>query len=367
MTVFQDRTGAEEQGLDLWPPVIVRKADIEAEIDRLAAAPAPVNGRRRSLIVHPRSQGPGPGLAPGIQVALEVLMPGERTKPIRHNSSTVSFCIAGRGETVIDGEVMAFERYDAWYTPSLATYVNANDGDDVVVRLVYSNAALLEKLNIHFVDENPPEMPVRRPSDGQGEELAAPDDDSDVMALSDGRAHLMTYEKLVNPDVVEHRPLRWPWREVKAELDKLQALGSEYRGRRLYLLFNPATGRTNGTTNSFFATITVRPPNIVDRPHRHTSAAINYFFSGSGHSIVGGRRYDWSAGDLMLSAPGWAIHHHASDDAPVYELTVQDSPLHLAMDSLMWQEDLEEKPVLLGSHRGFRTNRSDVGDGGDRS
>jgi gentisate 1,2-dioxygenase len=167
----------------------------------------------------------------------------------------------------------------------------------------------------------------------------------------------MSYERLISPEVVEQTPLHWPWGNVKAELDKLTALGAEYKGRRLYLLYNPATGRTNGTTNSFFATMCVRPPGIVDRPHRHSSAAINYFFSGQGYSRVGGRRYDWKAGDLMLSAPGWAIHNHASGDAPVYELTIQDSPLHLAMDSLMWQEDLKKTPVLLGSHQGWRTNR----------
>lgn len=363
MTFFQDRTGTQEQPLDLWPSIVVPKSDIEAEIDRLAALPAPENGRRRSLIVHPRAEGPGPGMAPGIQVALEVLLPGERTTPIRHNSSTVSFCIAGGGEAVIDGEIIPFERYDAWYTPSLATYVNINDVEDVSVRLVYSNAALLEKMNIHFVDENPPEMPVRKVSGEQVDNGPSPERIKDVRALSDGQAHLMTYEKLVNPDVVEQRPLHWPWREVKAELDKLQALGSEYKGRRLFLLYNPATGRTNGTTNSFFATITVRPADIVDRPHRHASAAINYFFSGSGHSIVGGKRYDWASGDIMLSAPGWAIHNHASHGEVVYEITIQDSPLHLAMDSLMWQEDLKQEPVLLGSHRGFETNRRDLDDG----
>ena len=34
-------------------------------------------------------------------------------------------------------------------------------------------------------------------------------------------------------------------------------------------VYNPATGRTNGTTPNFFATMAVRPPKIVDRPHRH--------------------------------------------------------------------------------------------------
>jgi gentisate 1,2-dioxygenase len=170
----------------------------------------------------------------------------------------------------------------------------------------------------------------------------------------------MPYELLVAPPPQVSLPLHWPWHEVRAQLDKLVALGKEYRGRRLYLLYNAATGRTNGTTPSFFATITIRPPLIVDRPHRHVSAAINYFFDGSGYSRIGGRRYEWEAGDLMLTAPGWMIHHHASAGAPVYELTIQDQPYHIALESLLWQEDLNYPPRLLGTTQGFATNREDV-------
>jgi gentisate 1,2-dioxygenase len=144
---------------------------------------------------------------------------------------------------------------------------------------------------------------------------------------------------------------------VKHELDKLTALGKSYVGRRLYLLYNPATGHTNGTTANFFATMCVRPRNIVDKPHRHSAAAINYYFSGSGYSVVEGKRYPWKAGDLMLSAPGWAIHNHASFDEDVYELTVQDSPLNIWMGSLLWQEDLSQPVESLGLTGGFSTNR----------
>lgn len=35
----------------------------------------------------------------------------------------------------------------------------------------------------------------------------------------------------------------------------------------------------------------------------------------------------------------------------------QDQPLNLAMDSLLWQEDLRHPPRLLGSHKGFSSNR----------
>jgi gentisate 1,2-dioxygenase len=117
------------------------------------------------------------------------------------------------------------------------------------------------------------------------------------------------------------------------------------------------TSRSNGTTPSFFATITIRPPKIIDRPHRHVSSAINYYFHGRGYSVVDGDRYEWDAGDLMLSAPGWAIHNHASYDDPVYELTIQDQPLHIMMESLLWQENLKEPPTVLGRSLGFVTNR----------
>jgi gentisate 1,2-dioxygenase len=361
---FVDRSDHRQQRPRLWPSVVVKRAAIEAEVERLAALPRPGNGRRRSLIVHPSSEQPGLGLAPGIQVSLDVLLPGEETAPIRHNSSQVNFCISGGGTAVVDGQKIDYERHDVFSTPSMAGYVHRNETSDPSVRLTYSNAALLEKLNVHHVEENPSaELAVaaNAPDESateRAEALEALFDD--YFEITEAGAWLMSYERLVNPPVQESKVLHWPWATVKEHLDKLTALGSAYHGRRLYLLYNPASGRTNGTTHSFFATMCVRPANIVDIPHRHTAAAINYFFEGSGYSVVGGRTVEWEAGDLMLSAPGWAVHHHASKDQAVYELTIQDSPLHLAMDSLLWQENLRTPPVLLGSHRGFATNREEL-------
>ncbi len=354
---FVDRSGASATPIEekIWPPVVIPAAQIAEEVERLSSLPRPANGRRACMIVHPLADGPGLGLAPGIRVTLEVLLPGERTSPIRHNSSQVCFCIEGSGFSVVGGKKIDFSRYDVWNTPALSTYFHANDSGERQVRLTYSNAALLESLRVHFVDEHPPEESPVPPGPAQEGLEAHPV--AHVFPMGSSGPLLMSYERLINPDVVPQPVMQWRWPEVKKELDKLMSLGASYRGRRLYLLYNPATGRTNGTTNNFFATMTVRPPGIVDRPHRHASAAINYFFSGSGWSRVAGKRYEWSVGDLMLTAPGWAIHNHASNDEPVYELTIQDSPVHIAMDSLMWQEDLKLPPRLLGSQSGFATNR----------
>lgn len=359
-----DVSGSEPRASDLWEPLVIPREDIDAEIERLAALPQPANGRREARFVHPRATPPGLGLAPGIDVRLSVLLPGERTAPIRHNSTPVNFCIRGAGTTTVDGEQVRYQAYDVFNTPSYRTYVHANETDEIQVRLTYSNAPLLEKLHVHLVEENPgaaaPGTGTTTSTSAVAERDPAAVSPFGTFPLNDSGAMLMPYEALINPPTVESRVLHWPWADVKAHLDKLDALGSDYVGRRLYLLYNPATGRTNGTTPSFFATITIRPAGVVDRPHRHVSAAINYFFRGHGHSRVAGRRYDWKAGDLMLSAPGWAIHNHASGDEQVYELTVQDQPLNIAMESLLWQEDLKRPAVVLGTEAGFATNRGEL-------
>jgi len=354
---FLDRTGAMPAPIDFWEPVVIAREEIAAEVARLASLPKPANGRRRSLVVHPRNR-IGTGLAPGIQVALDVLLPGERTVPFRENATQINFVIRGKGHSVVGGKRFDVGLYDVWNTPSMHHHWHGNDGDDLFARLTYSNAALLEMMNIHFVEENPPPVePVKH------EEMSEEDQKRRIspfgtFQLTEDGAYLMPYETLINPPAVESKALHWPWAQVKRHLDTLEALGKDYVGRRLYTLYNPMTGRTNGCTPSFFATMTIRPPKIVDRPHRHTSAAINYYFHGCGRSTVEGKVYEWKAGDLMLSAPGWAVHNHASYDDHVYELTVQDQPLNIYMESLLWQESLKMPMAVLGIQEGFGTNRA---------
>jgi gentisate 1,2-dioxygenase len=335
-----------------WPPVTITGDVIDREIERLADLPRPANGRRQVMFVHPAAPDPGRGLTPGVQVTLDVLLPGEETVPLRRNATEVNFCIRGAGTAVVGDRSIDYERYDAWNHPSYQTYRHVNRTRDLHARLTYSNAALLEMMRVHMVEEDPRDEPAPAVASG-----AAPGA-LETFSIGDDGAALMPYETLINPPCVPSNALHWPWRTVKEKLDRLEALGSSYVGRRLYLLFNPRTDRFNGTTPNFFATLTIRPGGIVDKPHRHVSSAINYYFNGSGYSRVEGKRYEWKAGDLMVSAPGWAVHHHASyEGEPVYELTIQDQPLNIYMESLLWQEDLACPARILGSQEGFSTNR----------
>lgn len=262
----------------------------------------------------------------------------------------------------MQGQRIAFSQYDVWNHPGYAVYWHENNTADVQVRLTYSNVPLLKHMQVYVRDETPPLEPLTAAAEGHEKPSAQRTNPFGMFELKDAQGNgtgalMMPYEKLINPPTVASKTYHWPWQQVRGELDKLDALGKEYVGRRLYMMYNPVTGRTHGCTPSFFATMTIRPPRIVDRPHRHISAAINYYFSGSGYSVVAGNRYEWKAGDLMLSAPGWAVHNHASYDDYVYELTVQDQPLNIYMESLLWQEDMHKPAALLGTELGFSTNR----------
>ena len=90
----------------------------------------------------------------------------------------------------------------------MAPYTVANDGNALQVRLTYSNAALLEKMNVHVV-EPVAEDAVATP----GEESATAHDQNPfgTFQLTDDGAFLKPYEQLISPEPVPSLPLHWPW------------------------------------------------------------------------------------------------------------------------------------------------------------
>ena len=125
---FRDQTGAKPKALDLWAPVVITKEEIDPEIERLASLPQPDNGRRRSVIVHPRHK-ISTGMAPGIEVTLDVLKPGERPVPYRQNSTQVNFVIQGEGASVIGGRRFGMKLYDVANTQEVQVLVAGGLGE----------------------------------------------------------------------------------------------------------------------------------------------------------------------------------------------------------------------------------------------
>ncbi len=347
---------------EVWPALVVTGEQIEAEIARLSAKSIAQGDSRRAYVVHPDSLEPGRGLAPGIDVSVNVLLPGESTRPFRENASSVAFCIRGQGTCRVDAMTMDFTTNDVWNIPSMGVFSYQNGSPDPVVFLSYSNTPVLKKLGIHVYDAAPqpaPQMQVVANAEHKDKMQRAKASATNA-AIGTHGARVLGYEYLIDIDVVTSSPLVWPWKEVSQHLDAVEHLGGEagkgYQGRHLVALYNPATERRMGTTPAFFASMAQFPPNRVDAPHRHSSAAINYIFAGDGRSTVENRKFTWKAGDLMLSAPGWAVHNHAAGEHGCNILTIQDHPLQIAMESLIWQETLKGAVFKMGAEAGAQTN-----------
>lgn len=340
----------------LWEPLMLRAAQIEEVFANLQAGDADRNGRREARIAHPRANNAGRGLAPTTAVSLGTLLPGESTTPGRNNTSGVYMVIGGQAEVTEGERVFTVGPTDVWTKPSMALESIANHGDEPFRYLHYSNSALLETLSYYYEDGGPigtfhgGKEPLEAGS--RSKDLTPP-----IPLDTDGGEILLPYEHLIDPDYVEDRPLHFSWSDVSAHLDRVRSLKSGYTGRPLFVLYNPATGRLNGTTPSFFATIAAFGANFSGPTHRHMSSAINYHFAGSGSSVVNGEEVHWEAGDLMLSAPAWSEHAHTSGPNGAMILTIQDHPFHIGNGSLVWQEDIENGEVIaLGTQAGFSTN-----------
>ncbi|OZC87851.1 hypothetical protein CH272_18890 [Rhodococcus sp. 05-340-1] len=336
-----------------WTPIKVSRNEIEAVVDQLAAGPQPANGRRAALIVHPEST--RRGFAPGIDVTVEVLLPGERTLRIRRNSTQVHIGIRSNGSVTADGVTFRFDELDVCTIPSMKPFQFHNDGDDLWVRLSYSNAPLLAQLGTHYFEPVGSGWTATAPVEGpidMDEPVAVATGAAPDHVVSPEGARLRGYEFLVDIEPIPDKPLHWPYAKTSNLMSQRPGDGE----RTIMALYNPSTERKQGATSSFFVTLSQIPaghkPHPEGRGHRHSSVAINYHFKGSGYSIVDGQRIDWEPGDLLLSAPSWREHAHYPSETGVSAYTVQDHPLHIGMESLVWQEDLNGPILALGTEAG---------------
>ncbi|MCI4644390.1 MAG: cupin domain-containing protein [Hyphomonadaceae bacterium] len=366
-----DQRGFSARETEVWSSHMIRSGEIAEAIGMLSQGPAGRDGRREALVAHPSSQEPGIGLSPGIAVAFGVLLPGETTRPRRHNASSFTMALSGTAKVEVGDRSFDVTARDSWNTPGMRVETLTNTGPEPFTYVSYSNAPLLQKLEV-FYEEFDPAVGDKAVAESEvatsfSTKIArAKEAAGGPVDVGESGAMLLPYEHLIDPDFVESHALLWRWEDLADHLGLVRSLTTGYTGRPLWCLYNPATGTRNGTTFSFFATMTAAGPNFTGPAHKHVSAAINYILDGSGYSIVDGVRLDWEAGDIMLSAPGWAPHGHATKGEGAVILTIQDHPLHIGMESLIWQEDIKGGPILtLGSQAGFETNLAEIREASD--
>lgn len=353
---YMTPTTAEEAPHTPWEPFLVTKEEIDLEIERLLDEDKSKTGFRAASIVHPRVNDGIPSFTPVTEICLNVLKPGERTPARRGNYSLLETAVSGTGR-IHAGTTMTVTTRDVWTVPPMQDYWHENTGDEPWVWLSYSNTALLRRTGTYWAEADPtPRVP-------EGADPTLVDltnrfnrNTAPIHDLPSTGAELRAYEYLTDIHPVPNPPLHWVWDDMEPHLPLQRGDNNDPSKRQIWLLYNPATERRQGTTQTHFATYAGTPPGTPPyqgkRGHFHTSASVNYHVAGHGYSIVGGDRVDWKAGDLLLSAPSWVEHAHYIGDDGCVILTVQDHPLHISMGSLLWQEDVNQPIYSLGNEEG---------------
>ena len=178
-----------------WKPVALRRAQIDQAIAQLLGARRTDDDLRRVLVVHPQAARGGTGLAPGIEVSIEALAPGETAHPPRRNSSALALQISGQSEVVIDGEARRIGVRDLYSVPPFAIQSHTASGTEPAVRIVFSNAALLEMLGAHHVAPAGDCAPLP----GAASEDLSVRNDGRFAHLGRGDSWRLEYERVIDP------------------------------------------------------------------------------------------------------------------------------------------------------------------------
>ena len=121
-----------------WP-------DTRARLEALRAtrAPSPHDGYLFELC-NPVTGGPA---LPSIQVAMQLLEPGQATAAHRHSSTTVYHVLQGRGATTIGEATFAWEAGDSFVVPLWYTHAHRAEEEAILVSL--SDRPLLQALALY--------------------------------------------------------------------------------------------------------------------------------------------------------------------------------------------------------------------------
>jgi gentisate 1,2-dioxygenase len=300
------------------------KDDIEPILFRAAELVTMDDSERRSLILVNPGLSPRRATVSTMYTAYRLNDPREVMPPHRHSPSAIRFGLIGTGNfTGVGGEDITFGPGDMVLTPIDTWHNHGNVGSEPAINLSVLDLPLLETLNAVHFEHDYTEVVDGKPARLKRQTTTVPPDYS---ARSYDHGGL-------RPRFLDHRrgsgfssPMyvyRW---ERMAELierfkdwdgDPYEALSIEY--------VDPVSGGPVFKTMTFFVQVLRRGERT--RPLRQTASLLVAPFSGTGHSIVDGKRFEWKEFDtLALPGGSWFEHVNGSDARPAILFVASDEP-----------------------------------------
>jgi gentisate 1,2-dioxygenase len=298
---------------------------LEPLLQKAAKLVTTVESERRSLILV------NPGLAPRratvttLYTAYRLNSPNEVMPPHRHSPSAIRFGLTGKlNFTGVEGEDMSFGPGDLCLTPHDTWHNHGNTGDEPAVNLSVLDLPLVENLNAVYFEHDYKEVVDGQKISKNKQTARVPPDYSQRIYGSGGYLPRFVRHQRGTGNASPMYCYRWePLRELLEkhkdwEGDPYDALTVEY--------VDPVNGGPIFRTMTFFAMM-LRPGERT-RPVKQTASLLVTPFEGGGlgHTLIGGKRFDWQNFDTLAVPAGEWYEHVNTSKSPIVLFVASDEP-----------------------------------------
>jgi gentisate 1,2-dioxygenase len=291
-------------------------------------------GDRRVLSLSHPDLGGQPFATHTLWGAVQFLGAGELAPAHRHSPAALRFVLEGSGVwTLVNGDPIHMAPGDLVLTPSWTWHEHHNPGPEPMIWFDGLDVPLVRNLDAVFFEPGGDELSGYEPAPASRSEIRY------------GGAGLLPAAG--EPAVVEDpasgrssRLLAYRWAATDAALSRL--IESTGRGEASVRYADPATGR------DIMPTLRAGLHRVLaghrTATTRTAGSGIWVVYRGSGATVIDGRRFRWTAGDMFVT-PSWAaVDHEAGDDADLF--LVSDGPaleaLGLARTESVGQQEIRE-------------------------
>lgn len=260
-------------------------------------------------------------VTPTLSMSIQQILPNEYAVPHRHTASAIRFFLSGRSYTTVEEDKCEMGRGDLIVTPGWEWHDYGNDSNEPGVWIDALDLPMVQYLDscgyLKSIDEE------------VGYELSRQKRlKARASGISEQRYSAVGLKPLTQTTGASQKAglIHYRWSNTHAALQRLAAAGETNPFDDVMMEYvDPATAQSVYPT--FACCIQMIREGIKTRAHRQASSAVYYVLEGSGQSVIGGRVFDWSAGDFFV-VPSYFWHEHANiGKQPAILFSVQDFPL----------------------------------------
>jgi gentisate 1,2-dioxygenase len=254
-----------------------------------------------------------------LYAGLQLILPGEVAPAHRHTASAIRFVLDGEGAyTAVEGERAVMRRGDFIITANWAAHDHGHEGKGPMIWLDVLDLPTVNFFDAAFSEHLDRETQSNTKQDGDSWARFA----SGV--LPDGAQVRKDRSPIVN----------YPYAKMKPILERMRdsdEIDSRHGARIRYA--NPLTG--GWATPIMGPHLSLLPKGFKGKPYRSTDGTIFACVEGEGTTTIGGKDFNWKAGDVFV-APSWKSYSHRTNGEAVL-FGISDRPAQEALG--IWREE----------------------------